>query len=90
MPVHPYEKAELRNILVVYQERKVFGMFWVNPLTVLYDIPAENASFIAFILHLIFHTNTSFPFCLLTCISKLQAAPCQVQLKKPKVTGHWA
>lgn len=54
-----------------YQERKVFGMFWIYPLTVPYDIPTENTSFAVFILHLIFHNNTSSPFCLLTCISKL-------------------
>ena len=78
------------DVDTVYQERKVFGMFWVNPLTVPYDISTENTSFAIFILHLTFHTNTSSPFCLPTCISRLQAAPCKVQLKKPKATGHWA
>lgn len=70
MPVHPLKTA-LRHFLTIYQERKVFGMFWIYPLTVPYDIPTENTSFTVFILHLIFHNNTSFPFCLLTCISKL-------------------
>ena len=32
---------------------------------------AENADFPTFILNLIFHINTSFPFCLPTCIDKL-------------------
>lgn len=70
MPAHPLKTA-LRHFLTIYQERKVFGMFWIYPLTVPYDIPTENTSFAVFILHLIFHNNTSSPFCLLTCISKL-------------------
>ena len=41
MPVHPHKTA-LRHFLTIYQERKVFGMFWVNPLTVPYDIATEN------------------------------------------------
>nr|DAL96387.1 MAG TPA: bacteriocin [Caudoviricetes sp.] len=42
-------------------------MFRINTFAVLYDISTENTSFAAFILHLIFHTNTSFPFCLPSC-----------------------
>ncbi len=49
MPVHPHKTA-LRHFLTIYQERKVFGMFWVNPLTVPYDIATENTSFAVFIL----------------------------------------
>lgn len=33
--------------------------------------PREGADFPTFILNLIFHINTSFPFCLPTCIDKL-------------------
>lgn len=40
MPVHPLKTA-LRHFLTIYQERKVFGMFWIYPLTVPYDIPTE-------------------------------------------------
>lgn len=49
MPVHPHKTA-LRHFLAIYQKRKVFGMFWINPLTVLYDIATENTSFAVFIL----------------------------------------
>lgn len=49
MPVHPLKTA-LRHFLTIYQERKVFGMFWIYPLTVPYDIPTENTSFAVFIL----------------------------------------
>lgn len=42
-------------------------MFRINTFAVLYDISTENTNFAAFILHLIFHTNTSFPFCLPSC-----------------------
>lgn len=33
MPVHPLKTA-LRHFLTIYQERKVFGMFWIYPLTI--------------------------------------------------------
>lgn len=49
MPVHPLKTA-LRHFLTICQERKVFGMFWIYPLTVPYDIPTENTSFAVFIL----------------------------------------
>ncbi len=49
MPVHPL-KTTLRHFLAIYQKRKVFGMFWINPLTVPYDIATENTSFAVFIL----------------------------------------
>ena len=86
MPAHPHKTA-LRHFLTVYQERKVFGMFRISPLTVSYDIATENTSFAVFILHLTFHTNTSSPFCLPTCIGRLQAAPWKVQ--KGIFSFHW-
>lgn len=33
MPIHPLKTA-LRHFLTIYQERKVFGMFWIYPLTI--------------------------------------------------------
>lgn len=64
-------KVKSRTFLIAHQERKVFRPFRVNLFTVLDDITAEYADFPTFILNLIFHINTSFPFCLPTCIDKL-------------------
>lgn len=72
MPATSLPETVLSRLITVYQERKVFGMFWIYPLTVLYDIPTEYANLTIFVLCLIFQANTSFLFCLPTCkIGKL-------------------
>ena len=62
MPATSLPKEALRHFLAVYQERKVFGMFWVNPSTIPYDIPTENTRLAAFIsvsyTHLTLPTNS--------------------------------
>ncbi len=44
MPVHPL-KTTLRHFLAIYQKRKVFGMFWINPLTVPYSIEIQLSTY---------------------------------------------
>lgn len=66
-------EREFNRYSALVEEEKRFKCSFERHVkdTVPYDIPTENTSFAVFILHLIFHNNTSSPFCLLTCISKL-------------------
>jgi hypothetical protein len=43
-------KQHYATFLLSTKKEKVFGMFWVNPLTIPYDIATENTSFAVFIL----------------------------------------
>lgn len=48
---------DITLLSVVYQERKVFGFLWINPLTVPYDIATENTSLAVFILRFNSHVK---------------------------------
>lgn len=50
MPVHLPKVALLSRLFVVYHKREEFGLFRVNPLSVLYDISTKDARHTTFIM----------------------------------------